>query len=121
MEEKIEYVRTSYLGNRIELVSKKGNRTYNGKLGNKKQDRLFFIRLVSGKEYLNTKNGEKEQIKIEFPYSYGDQHRMMELVMNNIIFDHIFEAEYKTFITLMENIKKNRKKKDKKLADFGGK
>ena len=97
--EKIEYFRTnSYDGTLFQIISKKGNRNYAGSLARKKEDRLFFIRLI------------KDGNTLEFPFSYSDQHRLMELVMNNIIFEHIFEREYNTFIKLMNDIKKNRTK-----------
>ena len=119
-KEIIEYFRLAgYKQDRFEIVSRKGNRKYGKGLGIKQQDKLFFIRLISGKDYLDPTNGEKKPVSIEIPYSYADQHRMMELVMDNIIFKHVFEREYNTFISLMEAIKKRRVEKDKQLAEFG--
>lgn len=104
--EVIEYFRTNpKTGIRFEIISKKGGRKYNGPLFRKKQDRLFFIRLV------------KEDFSLEFPYSYPDQHRLMELVMGNIILDNVFDREFNTFIDLMKNIKKKRIK-EVNLDDF---
>ena len=105
-EPQIEYFRTNVrTGIRFEIISKKGTRKYSGSAFTKKQDKLFFIRLVDG-----------ENIS-EFPFSYPDQHRLMELVMNNIILDHVFDRECNTFIQLMEKIK-NGRKKEVNLNDF---
>jgi len=106
MEDKIEYFRTNpRTGVRLEIISKKGYRNYHGSAFSKREDRLFFIKLSQG------------DVSLEFPFSYSEQHRMMELVMNNIILEGVFEKEYKTFLDLMESIKKNRKK-DVNLSDF---
>lgn len=120
MEEGIrEYFRTN-LGGTLEIWKKKGTRDYNGALGTKRKDYRFWLKLISAKDYLNTENGEREPISIEFLYSYSDQHRMMELVLDNIILDHVFDREYNNFISVMETIKKRRTAKDKKLSEFGG-
>lgn len=105
-EEKIEYFRTNPSdGVRFEIVSKKGSRKYFGHQFRKHEDKKFLIRL--------SKNG----VVLDFQYSYPDQYRLMELVMNNIILDNVFEKEHNTFIELMKKIKENRKK-EKKLDDF---
>ena len=96
------YERKSYTGVMFRIIEKPGNREYKGTAFEQAEAKLYFMQLDDGVN------------KIEFPYSYKDQFKLLELVMDNIILDGVFQVEYMRFFSLMSTIIQNRKDRKRK-------